>query len=61
MWSEGGWTGTDGFYFVYNRRPVGQTDRNSREVCIEKMEFDEKGFIKPITITMEGVPARKAR
>ena len=52
--------GTDKYYIVYHRRPVGQTDRNSREVCIEKMEFDENGFIKPITITKQGVPAQKA-
>lgn len=53
--------GTESYYIVYHRRPVGQTNRNSREVCIEKMEFDEKGFIKPVAITREGVPARKAR
>lgn len=53
--------GTDKYYFVYHRRPIGQTDRNARETCIEKMEFDENGFIKPITITREGVPAQKAR
>lgn len=53
--------GTDRFYFVYHRRPVGQTDRNSREVCIEKMEFDDMGLIKPITISREGVPAQKIR
>ena len=52
--------GTEKYYIVYHRRPAGQTDRNSREVCIEKMEFDETGFIKPITITTQGVPAQKA-
>jgi beta-xylosidase len=51
--------GTDEYYFVYHRRPAGQTDRNSREVCIEKMEFDKDGFIKPVIITREGVPARR--
>ena len=53
--------GTESYYIVYHRRPAGQTDRNSREVCIEKMEFDDNGFIKPVTITREGVPAQKAR
>ena len=52
--------GTDKYYIVYHRRPVGQTDRNSREVCIEKMEFDENGLIKPVIITREGVPAQEA-
>ena len=49
---------TDEYYIVYHRRPLGETDRNSREVCIEKMEFDENGFIRPVTITVEGVPSR---
>ncbi len=53
--------GTEKYYIVYHRRPLGQKDRNSREVCIDKMEFDENGFIKVITITREGVPAQKAK
>lgn len=51
--------GTDNYYIVYHRRPLDQTDRNSREVCIDLMQFDEKGFIKPIKITKEGVSSRK--
>jgi beta-xylosidase len=50
--------GTDDYYIVYHRRPLGETDRNSREVCIDNLEFDENGFIKPVVITKEGVPAR---
>lgn len=53
--------GTEQYYIIYHRRPVGETDRNSREVCIERMEFDGNGFIKPVKITREGVPAQKAR
>ncbi|MDX9928957.1 MAG: glycoside hydrolase family 43 protein [Bacteroidales bacterium] len=53
--------GTEKYFIVYHRRPLGQKDRNSREVCIEKMEFDENGFIKAVTITREGVQAQKAR
>jgi beta-xylosidase len=49
----------DKYYIVYHRRPLGQKDRNAREVCIDKMEFDEKGLIKPVIITKEGVPAQK--
>jgi hypothetical protein len=30
---------------------------SEREVCIDKMEFDDKGFIKPVKITFEGVEA----
>ena len=27
-------------------------------VCIERMEFDERGLIKPVKITTEGVEPR---
>jgi beta-xylosidase len=50
--------GTEEYYIVYHRRPLDEKDRNSREVCIDKMEFDENGFIRPVTITVEGVPSR---
>lgn len=47
--------GTDTGYIVYHRRPLGETDGNSRVVCIDKMYFDAKGFIKPVVITKDGV------
>lgn len=47
--------GKDEWYMVYHRRPLGETDANHRVVCIDKMEFDEKGLIKPVKITFEGV------
>ena len=50
--------GTDEWYTVYHRRPLGETDGNHRVTCIDRMEFDEDGLIKPIRITHEGVPAR---
>ena len=53
--------GTDEYYAVYHRRPLGETDGNSRVTCIDRMEFDEDGFIKPIRITHEGVPARRLK
>jgi beta-xylosidase len=49
---------TDGWYMVYHRRPLGETDANHRVTCIDSMTFDGKGFIKPVKITKEGV-ARK--
>lgn len=49
--------GTDDWYIVYHRRPLGETDANHRVVCIDKMYFDKNGFIKPIRITNEGVEA----
>jgi beta-xylosidase len=47
--------GKDEWYIVYHRRPLGETDGNHRVVCIDKMKFDEKGFIEPVRITAEGV------
>lgn len=47
--------GQDEWYIVYHRRPLTETDGNSRETCIDKMEFDENGLIKPAVITIEGV------
>ena len=53
--------GTDKYYIVYHRRPLNQKDRNARETCIEIMEFDAKGLIKPVILTKEGVPAQRIR
>ncbi|MGH7131437.1 MAG: glycoside hydrolase family 43 protein [Phycisphaerales bacterium] len=47
--------GKDEWYIVYHRRPLGETDGNHRVVCIDRMEFDERGMIKPVRITFEGV------
>jgi beta-xylosidase len=47
--------GTDDYYIVYHRRPLNSTDPNHRETCIDRMYFDEHGFIKPIIMTFEGV------
>jgi beta-xylosidase len=50
--------GTDEWYIIYHRRPLGETDGNHRVVCIDKMYFDESGFIKPIVITDSGVQGK---
>jgi beta-xylosidase len=47
--------GRDEWYIVYHRRPLGETDANHRVVCIDKMEFDAQGLIKPVKISFEGV------
>ena len=49
--------GSDRWYIVYHRRPLDQTDRNARVTCIDLMEFDEKGLIKPVKITQKGIAA----
>ncbi|MFC5466081.1 glycoside hydrolase family 43 protein [Lederbergia graminis] len=51
--------GTDEYYIVYHRRPLPETDRNHRVVCIDKMIFNEDGTIKPVEISFDGVDARK--
>lgn len=48
---------SDQYFIVYHRRPLTETDGNSRETCIEEIHFDENGFIKPVVITNEGVKA----
>ncbi len=47
----------DTYYIVYHRRPLNETDGNSRVTCIDEMKFDKNGFIKPIIITNKGVKA----
>lgn len=49
---------TDDWYIVYHRRPLGETDRNARVVCIDPLSFDKDGNIKPVEITFTGVKAR---
>ena len=48
---------SDDYYMVYHRRPLDETDRNSRETCIDLMEFNDDGTIKQVVITNEGVKA----
>jgi beta-xylosidase len=50
---------TDDYYIVYHRRPLNETDRNSREVCIDRMDFDENGMIKQVVMTNKGVLTQK--
>ena len=47
--------GKDEWYIVYHRRPLGDTDMNHRQTCIDRMEFDDDGFIKPVKITFGGI------
>lgn len=49
------------WYIVYHRRPLTETDANHRVTCIDKMEFNQDGTIKPVTITFQGVPAQSLK
>jgi beta-xylosidase len=53
--------GTDRWYIVYHRHPLGDKDGNHRQVCIEEMHFDAKGQILPVKLTTEGVAAQPLR
>ena len=48
----------DEWYIVYHRRPLGETDPNHRVTSIDKLSFDEDGYIEPVKITFEGVKKR---
>ena len=50
--------GRDEWFIVYHRRPLGDREGNHRVTCIDRMEFDAQGLIKPVKITFEGVSAR---
>lgn len=47
--------GEDEWYIVYHRRPLGETEANSRVTCIDRLYFDDNGYIKPVKMTFEGV------
>jgi beta-xylosidase len=53
--------GTNEWYIVYHRRPLLETDGNHRVVCIDKMEFDNNGLIKPVKMTFDGVKPVKLK
>lgn len=53
--------GKDEYYIVYHRRPLTESDGNSRETCIDRLEFNADGTIKPVKMTFEGVKARKIK
>lgn len=50
--------GTDRWYIVYHRHPLGDPDGNHRVVCIDELHFDKNGHILPVKITTTGVAAQ---
>jgi len=50
--------GTDRWYIVYHRHPLGDNDGNHRVVCMEEMHFDKAGLIQPVQLTTTGVAAQ---
>jgi beta-xylosidase len=49
---------TDDWYICYHRRPITETARDHRVVCIEHMRFDSEGRILPVVLTNLGVEKR---
>jgi beta-xylosidase len=45
----------DSWYIVYHRRPLSETDANHRVTCIDELQFEMAGLIKPVKITHKGV------
>ena len=43
--------GKDEYFIVYHRHPIGSTDGNDRCVCIDRLEFDENGYIIPVKMS----------
>jgi len=51
--------GTDDWYIIYHRRPIPNQALGHRVTCIERLEFNDDGTIKPVKMTTTGVPALK--
>ena len=43
--------GTDDWYICYHRRPIPNRSGHHRVTCLDRMYFDEKGLIQPVTMT----------
>ncbi|MBQ7110964.1 MAG: glycoside hydrolase family 43 protein [Thermoguttaceae bacterium] len=48
-------TPSGNWYAIYHRRPITETHGNHRATCIDKLEFNADGTLKPVTLTYEGV------
>lgn len=49
---------TDNWYIIYHRRPIPNEGRDHRVTCIDILEFNKDGSIKPVKMTSEGVKER---
>ena len=50
--------GSDDWYIVYHRRPLGERDGNHREIAIDRLHFRRDGSIAPVVMTAGGVGPR---
>jgi hypothetical protein len=51
--------GTDDWYIVYHRHPLGTTGPNERVMAIDSMHFDAEGNIETVKMTREGPTPRR--
>lgn len=51
--------GTEEYYIVYHRHPLGDNNPNHRTLAIDRMTFDAAGNIEPVRMTHDGVTARR--
>lgn len=49
------------WYIVYHRRPIPNDGRDHRVTCVDRLEFNDDGTIRPVRMTFEGVAADPAR
>ena len=49
---------SDDWVICYHRRPLEETAANHRVVCIDRMEFEPDGSIRPVVLTNQGVAPR---
>ncbi len=47
--------GKDEWYIVYHRRPLNDKARDHRVTCVDRLEFNPDGTIKPVKMTNEGL------
>jgi beta-xylosidase len=47
--------GSDDWYIVYHRRPLGTNDGNHRLLAIDRLYFNKDNTIKPVKMTNEGI------
>jgi hypothetical protein len=50
--------GTDDWYIVYHRRPLGDENGDHRQLAIDRMKFNADGTIAPVVMTNEGIAPR---
>lgn len=50
--------GTDDWYLVYHRHPLGSHGASRRVMAVEQLRFNAAGNIEPVRITVDGPPAR---